>query len=269
MPLAGAVTPVQHIPTADALPGRRRGRVAVIACLLVLLLGVGTDQVLRRVVEHRIAAALSCRLGTTGVSVHLSGLLVAPHLLTGRVGTVVVDGSASPPADPSARRRVQITLHDVRAQPLSGGSVTSGPGELDVTVPFVDLTPPTAGAAQSNGADPPRLGSAGDQMTLTRAAPVLGTDVVVLLDLTLDGVTVVATPTTVEVAGRQLPVAAADSVLRTRNPALADQLAPRRVPLPPLPAGATATRVHASTAGIVLSAALPAQDLAGDAPCAA
>lgn len=237
-------------------------------CLVVLLVGIGTDQVLRRVAQRRIAAALACRMDASGLRAHLSGLLVVPRLLTGRLGTVVVDGSAAGPATAVGARRVRITLDDVRARPLSGGSVATAGGALDLTVPFAALALTGAGAGASQ-APAPRLGSAGDQLTVTRDAPALGSQVTVLMDLRVDGAALLATPATVEVAGRQLPVDVVEPLLRGRDPALADQLSARRLPLPHLPAGIRASSVRATPDGVVLTAALAAQRLTSDRACGA
>lgn len=235
----------------------RRLRLPLALAAIVLVLAYGTDRFLAAAVERRVSATVGCRLDGAELTTSLPGPLVTPRLLTGDLGTVTVQGTIATAA--GRETHLQLTLRDVHARPFSNEPVDVAGAEATVTMPY-DQMPGTETGQQ-------RFENAGDQLAVVRPGVVWGGDLRVLMDLALVGEELVLTPTTVEVAGRQLPVALVAPMLAGGDSELAGQLDPRHVALPDLPHGLAPDTVTAGPDGLVLHASLDTDELtsaAGD-----
>ncbi|ABP53886.1 hypothetical protein Strop_1419 [Salinispora tropica CNB-440] len=237
----------------------RRLRLPLVLVVVALVLAYGADRFLAAAVERRVSAMVGCRLDGAELTTSLPGPFVTPRLLTGDLGTVTVQGAVDTAAGPT---HLQLSLRDVHARPFSDEPVDVAGAEATVTMPY-DQLPGTEAGQQ-------RFENAGDQLAVIRPGVVLGGDLRVLMDLALAGEELVLTPTTVEVAGQQLPVDLVAPILAGRDPELAGQLEPRQVALPGLPSGLVPDNVAAGPDGLTLHASLDTNELAsataGDCP---
>jgi hypothetical protein len=226
---------------------------------VALVLAYGVDRLVATAVERRVSATIGCRIEGAELTASLSGPLIAPRLLTGDLGTVTVQGTVGGAA--RAGTRIRLSLHDVHARPFSDDPVGVAGAEATVTLPYDRMRPPGTDAAQQ------RFENEDGRLAVVRSA-AMG-EIRVLMDLGLAGEEMVLTPTTVQVAGRQLPVDLVAPMLARRDPELAGQLEPRRIPLPDLPHGLVPDAVAAGPDGLALHASLDPGTLqpAGAAGC--
>lgn len=156
-----------------ALPARppspvRRYRVAVGMVVLIVAGLVVADRLLVRVVEHRLAARLSCLgLVRDGVSVHIGGFPFLAEVASGHVSSARVTAGRGGPA--GSLSHVTLVLRDLRSPAMTGlvGSdvtkLSIGSATLAATVPYGTLRDRTGPGVRSTslGGKSHGLGSAG------------------------------------------------------------------------------------------------------------
>jgi hypothetical protein len=205
----------------------------------VILASIG-DVVLEHVARGRIARAAACELRPAGaVRASLSGSLAGLRLLTGRVGSVRIE------ADDVRRQGLDIAVAAELRGVTTKGSMRGG--TATATIPYDQLRSRMGTAAA--GLRPSGDGRGGLLLTGTAAGVPL--PVTVRTRITTSGDAVTVTPLDVSVFGADFPVAGLAAQPATR--ALAGQLAPRTVQVPPLPSGVRLTGARAGADGLDLT----------------
>lgn len=220
-----------------------------LAVVAVIALVVGSDEVCRALVNHRIARRAGCVLRTTGVTSDVQGLPVLPHLISGNLGTVRIHAR-------HLRRRglsVDLTasLHDVHTDGRVSGA------RADARVAYAPLASRLAsgasGAAGASGARAHPVVTGDGSHLLIAESIEGGPRVTVSAELTTDGRRISVVPVTLDVLGRELPIAQVLPRLKAFNPTMAARLGTRTV-RPHLPAGTVIDAVDPTPSGLVLRA---------------
>jgi LmeA-like phospholipid-binding len=223
------------------MTGRHGRRVAVIAVVAIVVVGVG-DRVLRAAAEKRLARQTTCRLRSVDSSVSIGGPLLLPQIVRGRYSHVVVDSTGVP----EAGGPVDLTadLHDVRQ--VGNNQLHAGHGLITVTVPFATVGAQAGPGIEATESDGELAFDAVSGKAASYGATVFAT-------VSLDHDTLVVTPTQVSVAGTPVPLAKAKRIAARTG----QSLAPHRTPLPRSLTSLGLTSATATDRGIVLSASGP------------
>ncbi|MEU0227249.1 DUF2993 domain-containing protein [Streptomyces sp. NPDC006284] len=238
---------------------RRRVYVTAACATTLALAGVGTDLLVERKAEQRVAEAAGCRLGAD-VDAELRSSFAGLRALTGRVGTVHLSA-------PRMRREdLDMALQaDLYGVSTDGGA--SG-GSAAVSVTYAELGKRLDRSGEADGMAGMTLGSDGTRLTLSGTAGALQVPVSVRMDLSTTSHAVTLTPRAVNMLGREVAVSALSALPGAAE--FADKLKPRTIEIGKLPAGVRLTGAEAASDGLLLRFGLTPEELSGDkgAACA-
>ncbi|MCX4919026.1 DUF2993 domain-containing protein [Streptomyces sp. NBC_00687] len=227
---------------------KRRRLYLAAGCVAALTLMVaGTDLLVERKAEEKIAEAVECRLnGASDVHAELGSAFAGLRAVAGTVGTVHI--SAGHVRHGGFDVALAANLYGVS----TGGDAASG--SATATVGYADLGKRLGGA--QGGMTP---ASDGTHLVLTGTVGDSGMPVTVVTDLSTTSHAVTVTPSSVSVLGKQLSVSALGALPGASG--IADGLKPRTIDIGTLPAGVRLTDARAAADGLVLRFSLSPDDL--------
>ncbi|WP_420309193.1 LmeA family phospholipid-binding protein [Streptomyces sp. YS-B37] len=227
---------------------KRRRPYLTAGCVAALTLAVvGTDLLVERKAEERIAEAVECRLaGASDVHVELGSEFAGLRAVAGTVGTVHIG------AEHVRHEGFDVALAANLYGVSTDGDATSG--SAAATVAYAELGE-RFGSARG-GMTP---ASDGTHLVLTGTAGKTEMPVTVVTDLSTTSHAVTITPSSVSVLGERLSVSALAAMPGASG--VADGLKPQTIELGALPAGVRLTGASAATDGLVLRFALSPDEL--------
>lgn len=239
--------------SAGVWRGRRKVIAGSVLAAVLLTLSVTADVVVTRQAESRIARALGCATGNDSLSpeVSLGRTPVLLQLLTGDLDQVKVSGLV---LDALPVGELDVTLHGV--EPGKPPSVESM--EVSATAGWDSVTERMGEAFAGAG-----LGERDGKMALTLQRQMMGRPVQVLLGLSSDGGSLVATPETIVLGDRRIQASLLAGMIGEGE---ANPLEARTVDLD-LPDGASISSVAVTPEGLAVDLAVTPGALGGGSGC--